>query len=129
MEITFLYWNNAYFGILPLPNFETTKWFRIMGRVEVSYDNYKDATIFMSEEYDYDQYDIDNIMVHEMIHYYLYLTGEDSIICHGKAFKRMAADVNTKFGLCVSKYYDTTFTPLIEGYSKIRKFFSFLEFL
>jgi predicted SprT family Zn-dependent metalloprotease len=47
---------------------------------------------------------LDNILLHEMIHYYGYLMNEDIEGSHGKFFKKMARKIN-KDGYNVQKYY------------------------
>ena len=128
MTETFLTWCDLYFGDeLLLPRFEVTKWYNRLGRVEIPSNDINNTTIFMSGEYDYTQRQLDSIMVHEMIHYYLYVTGRDTRCSHGKEFMKMANEINSKFGLEVKKYVDLRNYTLRKDYSKIRKFFSFLE--
>ena len=47
---------------------------------------------------------LDNILLHEMIHYYGYLMNKDIHGDHGRYFKRMANKIN-KDGYHVQKYY------------------------
>ena len=47
---------------------------------------------------------LDNILLHEMIHYYGYLMNEDIEGSHGKFFNKMAKEIN-KDGYNVQKYY------------------------
>lgn len=47
---------------------------------------------------------LDNILLHEMIHYYGYLMNEDIEGSHGKFFNKMAKKIN-KDGYNVQKYY------------------------
>ena len=47
---------------------------------------------------------LDNILLHEMIHYYGYLMNEDIEGSHGKFFNKMARKIN-KDGYKVQKYY------------------------
>ena len=48
---------------------------------------------------------LDNILLHEMIHYYGYLMNKDIEGSHGKFFKAMARKIN-KNGYNVQKYYE-----------------------
>jgi len=48
---------------------------------------------------------LDNILLHEMIHYYGYYMNEDIAGEHGKFFKKWARKVN-KDGYKVKKYYE-----------------------
>ena len=48
---------------------------------------------------------LNNILLHEMIHYYGYFMNEDIEGEHGKFFKKMAKKIN-KDGYHVTKYYE-----------------------
>ena len=60
----------------------------------------------MTDYYDFTQKQFEDILVHEMIHYYLAYFGEDTNCTHGKKFKKMAEDLNRKYGLHVTPYLD-----------------------
>ena len=60
----------------------------------------------MTDFYDYTEKQFRDVMVHEMIHYYLYYTGEDVKVKHSKAFKRKANEMNRAYGLNISQYVD-----------------------
>ena len=47
---------------------------------------------------------LDNILLHEMIHYYGYLMNKDIEGSHGRFFKRMAKKIN-KDGYNIQEYY------------------------
>jgi hypothetical protein len=47
---------------------------------------------------------LDNILLHEMIHYYGYLMNKDIDGTHGRYFKQMAKKIN-KDGYNIQKYY------------------------
>jgi len=125
----FLKWRSNYFGFdLPIPKFKLTNNFNIVARFECNLDcnnDMYDETIYFSRQYDYSGYDLDNLMVHEMIHYYLCMHKIDLRCTHGKSFKNMAKQINERFHLRVSKYVDGL--TLRSDYSRVRKFFSFLE--
>ena len=71
----FLKWCDLNFGYkLTLPKFKFTNNFKYVARFECNVDSnndISDETIFFSRQYDYTDHDLDNLMVHEMIHYYL----------------------------------------------------------
>lgn len=127
---TFLSWDDLCFGgELVLPRFQLTNCFNVLGHIEIPSDDTNNTVISISRQYDYTQHQLDNIMVHEMIHYYLYMVGRDTRCTHGKEFKKMAKDINSKFGLHVEQYVDISHMKLRKDYSKLHKFFSFLEWL
>ena len=125
----FLKWRDLYFGYkLTLPKFKFTNNFKYVARFECNVDSnndISDETIFFSRQYDYTDHDLDNLMVHEMIHYYLCKIKVDMKCSHDQCFLNMAKLINEKFHLNVSAYvYGLKFRP---DYSRIRWFFSFLE--
>ena len=62
----------------------------------------------ISDFYAYTSNQLRDIVVHEMIHYYLYYIGEDVRLKHGKSFKRMARQLNQAYGLHVTPTIDLT---------------------
>lgn len=82
--------------------------------------------ILMSDYFDFDEETFRNIMVHEMIHYYLYLndTNDCSIFSrvlrffsfknsdHGPEFMAMAQKLNEQYGLNITVTYDASSIPL-----------------
>jgi hypothetical protein len=71
-------------------------------------------------------------MVHEMIHYYLYLNGKSNSSTfgrflrffgfkssdHGPEFMAMAQKLNEQYGLSITKTYDASSIPLASNASK-----------
>ena len=105
----FTEYNNKYFsGMLPIPMFDLMHGCQTLGYFSYQYDEYNNANemIQMSDFYDYTEKQFRDVMVHEMIHYYLYYTGEDVKVKHGKAFKRKANEMNRAYGLNISQYVD-----------------------
>ena len=105
----FVEYNNLYFyGILPIPEFGIMHGCRTLGYFSVQ----RDAPIGLTEKieitdfYDYTDEEFRDVMVHEMVHYYLYYTGEDTRIRHGKAFKKMARWLNSIYDLNITKNID-----------------------
>ena len=80
--------------------------------------------IEMSKNYIYDEVQIRDILLHEMIHYYLAYMGIDMKLSHGKHFKKMANDFNKNFGTNIHKKVDENEFELSENASKIGYFFS-----
>ena len=105
----FTEYNNKYFsGMLPIPMFDLMHGCQTLGYFSYQYDEYNNANemIQMSDFYDYTESQFRNVMVHEMIHYYLYYTGEDVRVRHGKAFNREAKRFNKAYGMKISEYID-----------------------
>jgi predicted SprT family Zn-dependent metalloprotease len=55
--------------------------------------------IFITDYYDFTEKQFMDIMVHEMIHYYLAYIGEDMKCKHGKKFKKIAEKLNQTYNL------------------------------
>lgn len=109
---TFNKCNNTYFeGKLPVPQFDLLHSFRTCGYFQYVKGSWLektlyDPTIFMTDYYDFTEKQFKDIMCHEMIHYYLAYVGEDRDCHHGKKFKKMAENLNRKYGLNVTPYLD-----------------------
>lgn len=125
----FLKWRDLYFtNYLDVPIFVITKTFKRVARFEctLNYDgSISDETIYFSNQFDYTERELNELMAHEMIHYYLCKSGMDRKCSHGKHFLTMANDINEKYLMNVEKYvYGLTKR---KDYSKIRSILSFLE--
>jgi len=110
--------NERYFGgVLVEPKFVVTgnRWVAGMfnSDVIVSTDNdgikyaseLRDVKILLSKYLIYNSRIFDNILLHEMIHYYGYFMNEDINGLHEDFFKRMAKMIN-KDGYKITKYYE-----------------------
>ena len=124
--LSFHTYNEDYFGgILPMPRFKIRHGWYTLGYFHC----YPDAplgtteTIEISDFYDYTNEQLRDIIIHEMIHYYLYYTGEDPNCRHGKAFKRMANQFNTRYGMNITPTIDISRMKSSENVNKISKFF------
>ena len=60
----------------------------------------------MSCYFDWKDDDLRNVMVHEMIHYYLAHKHIDIHITHGGAFQKMSKDFNQQYGLNIAEKVD-----------------------
>lgn len=104
--------NMDYFeGKLIFPRFRLLHSFRTCGQFEYIKGGWFDKTINdpvikMTDYYDFTHEQFVNIMVHEMIHYYLSWYGIDRRCSHGKEFKKMAERLNKTYGLHITKYLD-----------------------
>ena len=105
----FFKYNEDYFGgILPEPNFKIMHSVNTLGYFSYVIDGEFGPmeTIEISDFYAYTPKQLRNLMVHEMIHYYLYYTDEDVRLKHGKEFKKMARQLNKTYGLHVTPTFD-----------------------
>lgn len=113
MAETFNKCNNAYFeGKLPVPQFDLLHSFRTCGYFCCDYEQewfskkLYNFCISMTDYYDFTKKQFEDILVHEIIHYYLVYFGEDTNCTHGKKFKKMAENLNRKYGLHVTPHLD-----------------------
>ena len=88
--------------------------FRILARFE--YDRRKGKSdkrkrILFSDYFDFDEENFKNIMVHEMIHYYLLMNGTNDKCDHGADFMAMAQELNQKYGLNITTTFDASNIP------------------
>lgn len=67
------------------------------GRLE-----YSDFKIRISRRFDLPQNEIDDTIIHEMIHYYIGLFSPADMPGHSALFRRMMADINTRYGRHIS---------------------------
>lgn len=93
--------NREYFSSsLPEPRFVTGnartqlgamayKWKSCMGR-----KRYYDYTIRISNYYDFDEKQFKNVLLHEMIHYYIVVKGINDTSSHGVVFRRIMNRMN-----------------------------------
>ena len=117
----FQYFNYKYFNNeLPIPTFVIRHSYRTLGYFHCELDgcgNIINPIIEMSDNYDYLESQFDDILVHEMIHYYLVYNGKDRKCEHGKEFMRMANEFNHKYGMNITSTIDLTPYRIKEGNS------------
>lgn len=94
---------------LPIPKFNITNDTKNLGFF--SYTNVNNTVtqphISISAAYDYNDNDLDSVLAHEMIHYYLALKGIDMQGTHGTDWQYLANQFNTQYGLNISEKIDT----------------------
>lgn len=105
LRVIFREYNKAYFGnILPMPYFKIRHSVNILGLFH--YDPRAvpgtTETIEISDFYDYTESQLRNLMVHEMLHYYLAYTGIEVYPDHGDSFINMAKQLNRTYGLNIT---------------------------
>ena len=116
-----MFWecNRLYFDHqLRTPKFGLMHSYRTLGKFALA--------ILMSDYFDFDEETFRNIMVHEMIHYYLYLNDPSECSAfshflrlfgfkssdHGPEFMAMAQKLNEQYGLNITVTYDASSIPL-----------------
>ena len=116
-------YNFDYFGNkLPAPNFKVRHSYRTLGFFSCEYDEdgyMFNQTIEISDSYDYTESQLRDILVHEMIHYYLAYNGIDTECSHGKEFNKIADKFNRTYGMNITSTIDLTPYSIKKGNSKL----------
>lgn len=116
-------YNQDYFnGVLPIPKIKISSSYRTLGYFHCEsdgFDGYYDETIEISGNYDYTESQLRDILVHEMIHYYLLFNGTDKKCSHGRKFKNMMNEFNLRYGMNISVRVDLTPFKVRKGKSKL----------
>ena len=105
-------YNKAYFEEkLPIPQFDLLHSFRTCGYFQYIKGGWFDKTLYdptisITDYYDFTEKQFKDIMVHEMIHYYLAYFSIDRRCRHGKKFMEMAERLNKTYGLHIEKILD-----------------------
>lgn len=111
IQILFFKYNSKYFDLaLTLPSIKIIHSKKIVGRFTcLVYPDgeFTEPLIEISDAYQYTKEQLRNILVHEMIHYYLVVTKADLKIKHGKAFKNMMQFFNEMYNLNITITIDT----------------------
>ena len=120
MEITiemiwqkFREYNRLYFNReLPMPLVQLLKSYRICGQFSCSKiigrRRLRGQLIKISCYYNWQEDALRDVLVHEMIHYYLAYKHIDNDITHSEDFQKMAEELNSKYGLNVTEKVDGT---------------------
>lgn len=113
--------NHAYFdGELPIPRVVIRHSYRTLGYFHCEIDEFGDIIdpiIEMSDNYDYTESQFRDILVHEMIHYLLVFNGKDKKCNHGKEFKKLSKEFNSKYGMNITSTIDLTPYTIKKGNS------------
>lgn len=70
---------------------------KLPGRAE-----YYNFSLRISTSYDLPEAEIEDTVIHEMIHYYILYNGITDTSAHGKVFRQIMADINARYGRHVS---------------------------
>ena len=109
LEYLFNIYNKQYFnGVLPIPEFKVIHKKNTFGKFEcrVGWRNISLPVIMVTDKYNFTEDQLRDILLHEMIHYYLAYTRKDRIVTHGKAFKNMMNDFNLNEGTNIQITYN-----------------------
>lgn len=122
-EYNKLYFNNS----LPLPKFEIMHTYKESGyfmfQKEKGKSRIKYKKIFMTDYFDFTEEMYRNILVHEMIHYYIAFNHIEDDDAHGKEFTKIANELNTKYGLKITDTINASSFKITEKAPKISLFF------
>ena len=104
------YNNKCFGGELPRPMLNLVHDKKTLGRFTCDFydDEMENPRIDISDNYEYTEDRLRDVLVHEMIHYYLAYTQQDVYLTHGKEFKAMANYVNSNFGMNVTETVDVS---------------------
>lgn len=106
--------NMKYFdGELPLPSFGLLHSFTTCGYFRYNKGGWFDKnlynpTILITDYYDFTSTQFEELMCHEMIHYYLAYTGKDRNCRHGKEFNNMAGIFELNYNINITSKVDIT---------------------
>ena len=110
--------NHEYFNDeLPIPKLVIRHTYRTLGYFHCDLDAWGgivNPIIEISDNYDYTESQFRDILVHEMIHYYILLNGIRDTSKHGQVFRRMMNDINQKYGRHISISHRSTKEELPE---------------
>ena len=105
---------------LIFPRFRILHSFRTLGCFEYLKEGWfgktvNDPVIRITDYYDFTPEQFVDVMVHEMIHYYLAWYGIDRRCSHGKEFMKMAERLNKTYGLHITTTTDISRYKRREG--------------
>ncbi|HEY9551896.1 MAG TPA: SprT-like domain-containing protein [Prevotella sp.] len=105
MEQWFAVFNREYFGgSLPLPRMRVSHSRTRLGsmsckrRTVFGRSKYSDYALHLSDYYDLTERELQNVLLHEMIHYSIAYTGVRDSSPHGTVFRGMMEALNSRYG-------------------------------
>jgi len=114
MSKIFIECNKMYFNkSLPIPKFGTFNKLNTLAKFVYNKNKkgkhpIKWQEIKFSDCYDYIEQDFREIMIHEMIHYYIAWNGIKDNKEHGIEFMKIANELNEKYGINITKTKDAS---------------------
>ena len=69
---------------------------------------YYDFRLRFSSRFDLPEPELEDTIIHEMIHYHIRLRGIKDTSAHGKVFRQMMEDINTRYGRHITVSHRTT---------------------
>lgn len=91
---------------LPLPDIRLLNSYSYCGRFSckkvIGKRRLKGQRIEISSYYDWKPEDFDNVLAHEMLHYYLAYKHLDNDLTHGDEFHKYAKEINEKYGFNIT---------------------------
>lgn len=93
-------------GILPVPHFQLSRARSFLGKLRYKVTPrafgrkpmYSDYTLIISTLYDLPQAELEDVVIHEMIHYLLMIRGIEDSSAHGPQFRSYMNSINERFG-------------------------------
>ena len=121
-------YDKAYFNNeLPIPRFGLLKTYMTCGYFScakiIGNRRVKKPLVEISAYYDWNEEDLKNVIVHEMIHYYLAYKHIDNQLTHGEAFNKMANEFNEKYNLKITEKVDCSKFKKAKNAPKLSWFF------
>ena len=107
-----------FYGTLPLPTISIGKATRSLGSMKCDRkkktfgktENYN-FKITISSQFDLTENELEDVLIHEMIHYYIMYKQMNDTSPHGEIFKKIMNDINSKYNrnICISKKNDNNY--------------------
>ena len=121
--------NRKYFdNTLPMPTFEIEHTFNTCADFTYTYfpstKDVENPIIRFTDYYEFTNEQFEDLMCHEMIHYYLAYNGIDMKMKHGKEFMSMAESLNEKYKLNITKELDKATLKLSKNAPKWKNWLS-----
>lgn len=119
VEEKFDYYNNLCFGgQLPRPLIKLTQRRESIGRTNMSQrcidgKYIRNASIEISIRYDYPEVEYIDTIVHEMIHYYMWMNNIDEESAHGPKFRAIMNEITQKYGIRITIQCDESEEAMI----------------
>ena len=100
-----LYNRQMFGGTLPVPPIHLTNARTYMGQMVCKKrvglfgkKHFSDFRLRISQRFDFDETELQDTIIHEMIHYYIAYNQIDDTSAHGATFRQMMNDINARFG-------------------------------